>query len=306
MTSPNSSTTYIPDPRDDTDPLSPPPSLRQASYEFARETYNRRRQTLAQLHTKIEHQKRSQASLPSEERIRFKRTDDVFLLMFLRCKRFRVDKAFTEYTNFCRAQVKYPWLQQLDMSVVESLFASSSFQILPACDRQGRLILSMDFKKLIPFIEQRGKNITQQLLAAIFGMLETVLCDVRTQIFGVTIVCDLAECTLRTFSIFTLSEYLLSLELCQNCYPIRASGMYVIHEPWYVKGLFKMMRPFMKQKVKDNLICFGTDVFRVHEFIRRESLLPTYGGLLNFDHSSHTKKWVQAVRQTLSSRCEVR
>lgn len=158
----------------------------------------------------------------------------------------------------------------------------------------------MDIKVLMPFVERLGKDRSRDVLCAIFGMLETIMTDVRTQIFGMAIISDLTGCKLRTFGYLTLQQYMLSLELCQHCYPIRARGMYFIHEPWYVRGLFNAMRPFMKSTVKETLRCFGTDVSAIQEFIPRESLTPRFGGVLQYDVASHTRRWVEAVRQTIS------
>ena len=302
MTHPSREHTYLPDPRDDNDPLAPPPELRQAAFESIHESFTRRRHALAQMRDKINHQLEIQASLPPRDHVKFERMDDEFLLMFLRIKKMRVEKAFPEYLNFCRAQQKNPWLEEIDMSIVEQLFSTKSFQILPNYDPIGRLILSMDFNALVPLLEKLGKNNSHKLMSALFGMIETIMGDIRAQIFGVVIISDLTGCKTRTFRYLSASQYILSLDLCQNCYPIRASGMYLIHEPWYVKGLFNMMRPFMKQKVKDNLVCFGSDVAGVQKYVPKDSLLPTYGGLLKLDEVSLTREWVKKVRQTLSAR----
>lgn len=237
---------------------------------------------------------------PMKPLINFDRTGDEFLIVFLRAKKFIVDNAFQEYVNFCRAHTENLWLREVDIGMVETLLSSGSFQVLPKTDRKGRLIMSMDIKELEPLVDNLGKERTRDLLAAIFGVLETLMLDVRSQIFGIVIVADLTNCKLKTFGCLSVQQYLLSLELCQHCYPLRASGMYVIHEPWYVRGLFSAMRPFMKQKTKDNLLCFGTSVTPIHKYIPKESLLPAYGGTLRTDDSAHTKAWIEAVKTRLA------
>ncbi|CDF36708.1 unnamed protein product [Chondrus crispus] len=302
---------YEEDPRDDSDPLAPPKELRESSYLYTSETYERRKQAMASFRAKMKalahaqrHGQPSTAIQPlrraenGEVRPppKFGRTDDHFLIVFLRAKKFNVDLAFAEYVNFCYAQMDHAWLKKFDIGMVEHLISSGSFQILPKTDRRGRLVMSMDIKALMPYLEDIGRDRMQDFLAAIFAMLETMMLDIRAQIFGLVIVADLTDCRLKTFGFLSVQQYLLSLELCQHCYPLRASGMYLVHEPWYVRGMLKVMRPFMKQKTKDNLLCFGTSVKQVHKFIPKESLGQAYGGSLRLSDRRHTRVWIDAVQ----------
>lgn len=302
---------YLPDPRDDSDPLAPPKELREVSYIHTSETFERRRDGMAVLRARLAalQEKHARDSIPrstltdrktdgtgSKTVPKFERTGDDFLIVFLRAKKFNADAAFLEYVNFCRAHTENSWLKDVDIGILEKLISTGSFQILPKTDRKGRMIMSMDIKVLMPYAESLGKERMQDFLAAVFGMLETLMLDVRSQIFGLVIVADLTNCKLKTFGFLSVQQYLLSLELCQHCYPLRASGMYIIHEPWYVRGLFNVMRPFMKPKTKDNLLCFGTSVKQIHRFIPKESLVATYGGTLRYDDEAHTKFWIDAVK----------
>lgn len=132
-------------------------------------------------------------------------------------------------------------------------------------------------------------------------MLETLAMDVRAQIFGVVIVADFSALRLATFRCLAVQEYLLSLDLCQHCYPLRARGMYVVREPWFVRGLFAAMRPFMKPAVKDQLRAFGTDVALIRQFVPEEALPMLFGGSLRFDEEQNAGIWVEAVQKIVVS-----
>lgn len=191
-------------------------------------------------------------------------------------------------------------MSEVDVQLVERLFRSGSYTILPEADDRGRRILSMDMKVLVPFVESLGKAKMRALLVAIFGMLETLMGDARAQVYGVVVVADLDGCQMKTFGYLSVAQYLMSLDLCQNCYPIRAKGMYVVREPWYVKGLFNVVRPFMKDAVKDNLLCFGNDIEKIHRFISKKALPLKYGGDFDLNTESNTRFWVDAVSRRLS------
>lgn len=283
---------YEPNPLDDRDPLAPPPHLREAAQRLVCETYAVRHKSLAKLRSLIQ-------NAPST--LCYKRTDDPFLLSFLRAKKFKAEAAFVELTNFFNAHAKHQWLHNIDPVLVEKWFSSESFQILPHCDpATGRLILSVNMKNLVPFLEEVGNNNSRHVLITFFGMLETIIGDIRAQIFGVVVVADLTKCEIRAFGLLSMADYILSLNLCQHCYPLRASGMYVIREPWYVRGMFNCMRPFMKSTVKKNLRCFGEDVTGVHSLIPKQFLPPSFGGSVRVNKDEHTTYWVDAVRRTIS------
>lgn len=303
--------TYEPDSRDDSDPLAPPKEFRESSYIFTSETYERRKYALAAFRAKLNASQHTgwygqSSKAPQPDRKagsnegrpppKMERTDDDFLIAFLRAKKFKVDLAFKEYINFCYAQTDHPWLKDFDVNMVKRLMSSGAFQILPKTDKRGRLIMSMDIKIIMIYLEDLGKDKMQDFLAAIFAMLETIMLDVRAQVFGIVIVADLTDCRVKTFGYLSVQQYFLSLELCQHCYPLRASGMYIINEPWYVRGLLKAMRPFMKQKTKDNMLCFSTDVEQIHKYIPKDALGKAYGGSMRVGDTRHTKAWIEAIQ----------
>lgn len=293
---------YRPDARDDDDPLAPPPELRQAAYELTSETYDSRQSALREIRQRVAEYdvEQQNASRGEKSQVIVDHTEDKFLLMFLRAKKFRVPLAAQELFNFYQARTDNPWLREVDIALVERLFSSGAFQVLPRQDRRGRVILSMNLKALGPLVDEMGKNRAKDLLSAIFAMLLTVAENVRAQILGVVIIADLTTLRLRTFGCLSAAEYVLSLNLCQHCYPLRARGMYLAHEPWFVKGLFNVMLPFMKSTVKEHLRSVGNDVDKIHKYIPKESLPRTFGGDLVFDEALTTKQWVEAVRKRTS------
>ena len=44
----------------------------------------------------------------------------------------------------------------------------------------------------------------------------------------------------------------------QDCYPARFCGVHFLSQPWYVEALLSVIRPFLKDKVKDKVSSAGT------------------------------------------------
>ena len=276
---------YTSDPRDDTDHLAPPQHLREASYKLTGETYDLRNEGLKEMLLQIQDRQLDDCIKPE------------FLLSFLRSQKFRVDRAMRIYERYVHTREKHPSLRIVNHSLVQRLFSSGAFSILPTTDNRGRRILSMNMKELSPLVDSLNVNDSDVLLAALFGMLETVMLTIEAQIFGVVIIADLTRCRLKTFRYLTTSQYLLSLDLCQHCLPLRARGMFLIHEPFYVTAMFNLMRTFMKPMVKENLRCFGSNVTKVHEYIAMDSLPANFNGSLKYNREAHAKKWAAIVQQ---------
>lgn len=318
---------YVPDPRDDADPLAPPRELRAAAFEKFAETYDLRHSRLALMNAMVHDYDNAQgaaagaasngspglgggsypgaapanANVDSATRVSFERRSDLFLLAFLRCKKMDVRRAFDEYVNFSRAHTENGWLRDVDPALAMRLFETGSLLVLPRYDVQGRLILSLDCKALIPIADELGKQRVLEVVKSIFCVLELLMMDFRAQIFGVVVVGDLTGAKLRTLGYMSISQYQLALNLCQHCYPIRASGMYIIHEPWYIRSLLNVLRPFMKPKVKNCFLAFGTNPSLIHDYIPRESLPAVYGGSLSFDVRTHAVTWVREVQKLNSN-----
>lgn len=294
---------YVPDPRDDTDPLAPPAELREPAFTLLGESYDVRHRLLSELKAKLARYQRdaddgdvaqsNRARLPAS--VNFANNDDAFLLTFLRAKKLRVHDAFDTYVNYCKEYARNPWLREIDYDVLHTLFKTGAYRIMPRYDRQGRLILGMNCAKLIPIVEQLGRERVLEIVKAVFGILELIMADSRAQIYGLVIVADMSGYKLPIMSYLNIAQYQLSLNLCQNCYPIRASGMYMIHEPWYVRGLFSMLRPFMKARVKNAIKMHGDDVELIHRMVPPQSLTKNFGGCLDIEPSPDATAWAKTV-----------
>jgi hypothetical protein len=173
---------FIADRRDDGDPVAPPPELREAAYLKTGETFETRRNGLANFKTRIQ----EYSAIPGEQNITFfGRDDDAYLLSFLRCKKMNIDEAWDKYLNFCKHYSRESWLFNVDTALVRRLYESRSFEVLTKRDASNRVILSMKCEALIPIVEEYGPQNVKELLKAIFCVLQ-VFCfaDVDAQVHG--------------------------------------------------------------------------------------------------------------------------
>eukprot|EP00172_Hildenbrandia_rubra_P002071 Plantae.Rhodophyta-Hildenbrandia_rubra.ctg27290.p1 GENE.Plantae.Rhodophyta-Hildenbrandia_rubra.ctg27290~~Plantae.Rhodophyta-Hildenbrandia_rubra.ctg27290.p1 ORF type:complete len:377 (-),score=103.78 Plantae.Rhodophyta-Hildenbrandia_rubra.ctg27290:346-1476(-) len=283
----------IVDERDLKDVLAPPRRLLGDARRKLGETFDVRHEGLRGLKELIE---RYNESTPKAQRVEFMRKDDWFLMAFLRCKKFNVQRAFDEFLNYSTFHYENGWLRDgVDRDLVRRMFSSGGFQVLPSRDPSGRLILSMGTKALVPMVEELGPSRIMEIVKAVFFLLEVVIADIEAQIFGAAIVADFSACKIKILTYLSPSEYQMCLHLCQACYPLRANGMYIIREPWYMRTVWAIIRPFMNTKVKRRFKTFGKDWTGMYEYIPKKSLTPLYGGEFIFDAEAAAKRWIAAV-----------
>ena len=289
----SSSKSTIEDIRDLDDPLAPPPRLLADARRKLGETFDVRHSALASLKEIINTYEKTQAP---ESAVQFRRKDDWFLMAFLRCKKFNIQRAFEEFLHYSTFHSENNWLRDgVDHDLVQRMFSSGGFQVLPTRDPAGRLILSMDTKALVPLVEELGPSKVMEVVKAVFFLLEVVIADIEAQILGATIVADFNSCKIKIAAYLSPSEYQMCLHLCQNCYPLRANGMFIIREPWYMRTVWAIIRPFMNAKVKRRFKTFGKDWSGLYDNIPKSSLTKPYGGDVDFDAAAAARRWIAAV-----------
>lgn len=265
---------YAPDPRDDKDPLAAPPYLRAAAYSKLGETYDARQRSLAALRERAD-------AHPGGEKMHWHRlVDDTFLLPFVRCKKFDVEKAWQEYLAYCTFYDKEGWLVGVDTKLVERLYDEGVWGALSSRDPDGRVIITIACVPLMTILEQYSSRIEDVIKAFFFAIRLDVFHDVHAQVHGVVLVGDLKGYKLRSLSYLSFYQYKQCLHLCQWGIPMRATAFYVQNEPRVVRGIVNGLRTFMKEKVKRSMLCCGSEFALLHSVIPPQSLPPTFGGTL--------------------------
>jgi hypothetical protein len=280
------------DPRDDSDPVAPPPHLRQAAYEKIGETYDLRQACLADMRARIETHPDSLTPhvVHGQENVHFVgKDDDTFLVAFIRCKKLRSELAWVEYLSYCVSYTNDGLLSGVDKALVRRYLNSNCFRILTSRDPESRVIIAISCPPFIPIVEdlvkQHGKHEgMQQILRAIFFLFNLVAFrSIDAQIYGAILVGDLRGCKLRIMSYLNFHQYQNCLHICQWAMPLRATAFYCMEEPFYVRAVITALRPFMKEKVRAGFLCCGTGdkaLAMLHTVIPAVSLPSAFGGTL--------------------------
>ncbi|XP_064597766.1 clavesin-2-like [Liolophura sinensis] len=208
--------------------------------------------------------------------IKFLRTDDAFILRFLRARKFDTTDAF-------RLLSRYFEYRQSNKNLFKKFFAAEPSikealldglpGVLPHSDHFGRRIL---------VLTSANWDNTRYGLAAIYRAIlltmEKLIDDDETQINGSVIIVDWSQFTFKQSTWLNPKVLKLMIEGLQDCFPARFGAIHFVNQPWYIEAVFKMIKPFLKEKNKDKILMHGINVATLHSHIHKEILPAELGG----------------------------
>lgn len=244
-----------------------------------------RKEVIAELRGKIENWKPSKSE---EKGITLTNTEGRFLLMFLRARKFDVDKAFQLYINYHTFRHKHAnMLTDLNLKSVEHVLHSRVIQVLDSRCSDGSKVLCVYPKNwdisAVPFVDN---------FRATFLILDRLIEDEETQVHGFSVVYNFTDSSFMSMLKVAQSELITKgvlIELLQESFPARFKGVHLMHQPWYVSMVLSVIRPFMKQKLRDRIHSHGDDLSSMYDFIDEGSLPVEFGGTLDCDNNATFK-----------------
>ncbi|MBN3296264.1 TTPAL protein, partial [Amia calva] len=216
------------------------------------------------------------------------RLDDAFLLRFLRARKFDYDRALQLLLNYHASRRTWPEVfQDLRPSTVKHVLDSGFLTVLPHPDPQGRYVLCLQPGKWKPTDYPFVDNVR-----AIYLTLEKLIQPEETQVNGIVILADYNGVGLTQAS--NLGPFLAKkvVGILQDGFPIRIKAVNIINEPRIFKGIFAIIKPFLKEKMAERYLLHGSDLNSLHKTIPCSVLPEEYGGMAG---QLETTVWSQAL-----------
>ncbi|KAE8576418.1 hypothetical protein XENTR_v10004173 [Xenopus tropicalis] len=202
------------------------------------------------------------------------RVDDSFLLRFLRARKFDYDRALQLLVNYYSCRKAWPEVfTDLRPSAVKPVLDSGFLTVLPHTDTEGRRIVCIRPGCWIP----RDYPITENI-RAIYLSLEKLVESEETQVNGIVILADYNGVGLTHASHFGPFIAKKVIGILQDGFPIRIKAVNVINEPRIFKGIFAILKPFLKEKIVKRFFLHGSDLNSLHANIPKSILPEEYGG----------------------------
>ncbi|CAI9568744.1 unnamed protein product [Staurois parvus] len=202
------------------------------------------------------------------------RVDDAFLLRFLRARKFDYDRALQLLVNYYSCRKGWPELfTDLRPSAVRPVLDSGFLTVLPHSDTDGRRVVCIRPGRWNP----RDYPITENV-RAMYLSLEKLIESEETQVNGIVILADYEGVGLSQASHFGPFIAKKVIGILQDGFPIRIKAVNVINEPRIFKGIFAILRPFLKEKIVKRFFLHGSDLNSLHSNVPKAILPDEYGG----------------------------
>ncbi|XP_032817754.1 alpha-tocopherol transfer protein-like isoform X2 [Petromyzon marinus] len=202
------------------------------------------------------------------------RTDDAFLLRFLRARKFDHEKTLKLIKNYYKCHQTWPDVfQDFRPSAVKNVLDSGFIRVVPQRDSQGRRIIIQSPGKWNPSTTPIIEN-----LRAMYMTLELLLQSEETQVNGIVLLGDYKGLGLAQVTNFSPYFVKRMTTVLQDAFPMRIKGQSSINEPVIFKAVFAMIKPFLKEKMRKRMNFHGSDFLSLHKKISPDLLPAEYGG----------------------------
>ncbi|XP_065361149.1 clavesin-1 [Calliphora vicina] len=229
---------------DDYDPYvcSLPADLKKVAKEELHEDENIRKQALAQFREWI----------GKHPHIKKCRTDTIFLLRFLRTKKFSVPAACEMLERYLTIRQLFPqWFKKLDIEdpAINEIFENGYLVPLPQRDEHGRQVIFSVAAKFDPY------KFTSVQMARIHSLIcEALLDDEESQVAGYVYVNDESGMNMGFVSLWSLTDLRSIIKCIQNSTPMRHKETHFINIPHYANRIIELAVSMLSDKLKKRII----------------------------------------------------
>lgn len=209
------------------------------------------------------------------------RMDSVFLLKFLRTKKFNIPSALQILKEYLSIFVLYPkWFTKMCASETRliQLFLDGVFIPLAERDEDGRQIIIYNLKNIDPEIYTQHDYYRLQSLC-----YHTCFEEEETQIAGYVVVFNFSGIDMKRFAMFNLIDFSNFASLVRYAVPMRLNKVFILNMPKYVQPLYEIAINLMTPKIKKRVqLIKSKDDFKKHVDI---SIYPKeFGGEQEMTH----------------------
>nr|CAB3267363.1 alpha-tocopherol transfer protein-like [Phallusia mammillata] len=211
--------------------------------------------------------------LGNTEGLTLMKEDDIFLLRFLRARKFDMARSLALLKNYHKQRSS--WKEVFDKvnnpsRLVKVFDAGCICGSLGKAKDSSAIVLGRPGKL-------SGMSLTD-FVAAVFLSVETLLDIEENQVYGITVIQDMYYLNFGFVRQIGPSLASRFLGLLQDCLPIRLKSVNVVNEPMLFDIAFAIIGPFMKEKTKKRFTIHGQEYSGLHSIIDPQILPDNYNG----------------------------
>ncbi|XP_051166125.1 clavesin-2 [Leptopilina boulardi] len=227
------------------------------------------------------------------------RTDAVFLLRFLRTKKFSLPLAEEMLERYLTMRQLYPdWFQNLDIndSDIEAIIDSGYLVPLLERDEQGRKVILSCAGRFDPY-----KYTSAQMARTHSIVVEALMDEEENQVKGYTHLNDESGLTMGHISAWSLTDIRNMLRCIQNTTPMRHKETHLINIPTCATKVVEFVVSLLNEKLKSRIHIHKT-IDDLKKAVNPQILPKEYGGKIPLSEMIDSfKKVLRAKNQELKA-----
>ncbi|XP_050309796.1 clavesin-2-like [Anthonomus grandis grandis] len=202
------------------------------------------------------------------------RTDDAFLLRFLRARKFNVEAAHRLFVNYYRFKENNPeFFDGVQLKNLLEIGCDDIITVPPYREQTGRRILLYRMGNWDP-----EKYTVTQLFQATMAILELAILEQRAQILGGIGLFDMSNLTFQQACYMTPSIAHKIIQILVTSFPMKIHAIHIVFQPYIFDIVYRVFQPFLTGTMKDKLYLHGEDMESLHKYIDPKHLPEKYGG----------------------------
>lgn len=202
------------------------------------------------------------------------RTDDAFLLRFLRARSFNVNHAYKLLVNYYRFKEANPeFYDNINPLQLRWIGDSDVMQVLPHREQTGRRIMIYKVGNWKP-----SENTVTDLFTATLVLLELGVLEPRAQVLGGICIFDFQGISLSHAWQVTPSVASKILQIMVTSFPLKVHALHIVFESWVFDIMYNIFKPLLNERMREKIFFHGNDLESLHNHIDPKYLSKRYGG----------------------------
>ncbi|XP_012289201.1 alpha-tocopherol transfer protein isoform X2 [Orussus abietinus] len=202
------------------------------------------------------------------------RTDDAFLIRFLRARSFNVNRAHRLVVNYYNFKGDHPEIHQNVNPLEMKYIGEEDIMTVPAYRTQcGRRMMIYRLGNWDP-----KKYKLEEIFKATVIVLELGILEPRAQVLGGVVIFDFHGITMSHAWTITPQVAGMVLALMVTSFPMKTHAIHILHQSWVFDAIFAVFKPLLDRRMQDKIFFHGSDMASLHRHIAPTSLPKKYGG----------------------------